>query len=176
MEKLMLKNVRLSFPSLFKRAVFDGKEGKFEATFLLSKEKDAAQIATLEKYVQSFLDEKFGAGKAPKSVKRSVITDGDTKDYDGYGGMIAVKAGTNSRPTVIDRDKSPLAADDGKPYAGCYVNAVVSLWYSDHPLGGKQVLANLHGVQFVKDGEAFGAGNTDCTDEFDDIFGDDDEI
>jgi len=33
--KIMLKNVRLSFPSLFKKAVFDGKEGKFEATVLI---------------------------------------------------------------------------------------------------------------------------------------------
>jgi hypothetical protein len=36
--KIKLQNVRLSFPSLFQKAVFEGKEGKFEATFLLDKE------------------------------------------------------------------------------------------------------------------------------------------
>jgi len=37
MSKMMLKNVRLSFPSVFKKASFDGNEGKFEATFLVDK-------------------------------------------------------------------------------------------------------------------------------------------
>ena len=31
--KFKLKNVRLSFPSIFKRSEFNGQEGKFEATF-----------------------------------------------------------------------------------------------------------------------------------------------
>ena len=44
MSKVTLKNVRLSFPSLFARSVFDGKEGKFEATFLLNKEEHAEAI------------------------------------------------------------------------------------------------------------------------------------
>ena len=34
---LMLKNVRLSFPSLFKKAEFNGVVGKYEATMLLPK-------------------------------------------------------------------------------------------------------------------------------------------
>ena len=36
--KMQLKNVRLSFPAIWKKAVFDGAETKFEATFLLNKE------------------------------------------------------------------------------------------------------------------------------------------
>jgi hypothetical protein len=86
---------------------------------------------------------------------------------------MAFKAGTTRRPTIIDRDKTPLVEEDGKPYAGCYVNAVVDLWYSDHPKGGKQVLGNLLGVQFAKDGEPFGSGAVDVDDEFDDL---DDDI
>ena len=41
MAKFTLKNVRLSFPSLFQKAVFNGTETKFEATFLLNKEEHA---------------------------------------------------------------------------------------------------------------------------------------
>ena len=37
MSKVTIQNVRLSFPSLFKKAFFDGKETKFEATFLFEK-------------------------------------------------------------------------------------------------------------------------------------------
>ena len=35
--QIIIKNARLSFPSLFKKASFEGKEGKFEATFLIPK-------------------------------------------------------------------------------------------------------------------------------------------
>ena len=165
----MLKNVRLSFPSLFKKAVFEGVESKFEATFLLNKDTQADLISKIESEIDSFLDEKFGKGKVPKSVKRTVFKDGDECDYDGYANHMALKASSNRRPTVIDRDKTPLAQDDGKPEAGDYVNAIISLWYSDHPKGGKQVLGNLHGVQFAAEGERFGNGNEDVTDDFDEL-------
>lgn len=167
--KMKFKNVRLSFPSLFKKAVFQGEETKFEATFLINKETQADIIEKVESTIDAFLEDKFGKGKVPKSIKRTCFIDGDEKDYDGYAGHMAFKAGTTRRPTVIDRDKSPLVEEDDKPYAGCYVNAVVDLWYSDHPKGGKQVLGNLLGVQFYKDGESFGAGNIDVDDEFDDF-------
>lgn len=166
MPKMILKNVRLSFPSLFKKAVFDNVETKFEATLLLDKVKHAKEIAMIEKTIDDFLVEKFGAGKVPKSIKLTCLVDGDTKEYDGYAGMMAFKAGTTRRPTVIDRNKTPLVESDGKPYAGCYVNASVDIWFSDHPKGGKQVLGNLYGVQFAADGEAFGAGG-DASDDFD---------
>ena len=39
--KYQLKNVRLSFPSLFHKAKFEGAETKYEATFLLDKEEHA---------------------------------------------------------------------------------------------------------------------------------------
>lgn len=170
MPKMTLTNVRLSFPSLFKKAIFDGEATKFEATFLVSK--DDPQVAKINKAIDSFLAEKFPKG-APKSVKRTVFVDGDTKEYDGYENMMAFKGSNNKRPTIIDRDKTPIIEEDNILYAGCYVNAIVDLWYSDHPKGGKQVLGNVLGVQFVKDGEAFGADTTAAADDFDDISDDD---
>lgn len=175
MSKIILKNVRLSFPSLFNKAVFDNKETKFEATFLLHKENDKEQIKKLEAAVEAFAVETFGKGKVPNSLKRTCLTDGDTKDYDGYGNHIAFKGGSTRRITVLDRDKTPLVESDGKPYAGCYVNASVGLWYSDHPKGGKQILGNVMGVQFFKDGEAFGAGDNNAADDFDEFDDDDSE-
>ena len=37
MSKVLIPNARLSFPSLFKKAVFEGKETKYEATLLFPK-------------------------------------------------------------------------------------------------------------------------------------------
>ena len=169
-----LKNVRLSFPAIWKKAVFDGKETKYEATFLLHKDDQADQIAALEKLVDDFATETFGAGKVPKSLKRTCLIDGDDKDYDGYANHMAFKGGSTKRLTIIDRDKTALVEEDGKPYAGCYVNALISLWYSDHPKGGKQILGNLRGIQFVKDGESFGADGSASVDEFDELEDEDD--
>ena len=47
MSKIMLPNVRLSFPSLFHKAVFDGKETKFEATFLIDKNEQADKLSLI---------------------------------------------------------------------------------------------------------------------------------
>ncbi len=175
--KIKLNNVRLSFPSLFKKSVFDGKEGKFEGTFLISVEDQPQLIAKVEAAMEEFLVTKFGSiAKIPKSLKRTCFKDGDECDYDGYEGHMALKAGSNGRPTVIDRAKSPITEEDNVIYAGCYVNAIVDFWYSDHPKGGKQILANLLGVQFAKDGNSFSAHGGDCSDEFDEVEVEDDEF
>ena len=175
MSKFMLKNVRISFPALFQKAVFDGNAGKYEATFLIDKDAQSDLIEEINTRIDKFLEEKFGAGKVPKSIKRTVFKDGDHVEYQGYENHMAFKAGSaNRRPTVIDRDKSPLIEEDGKPMAGDYVNAVVGLWYSDHPKGGKQVLGNLMGVQFYKEGERFGSGDVDVMSDFEELEDSDD--
>ena len=76
------------------------------------------------------------------------------------------------RPLVVDADKSPLVAEDGKPYSGCYVNASVELWPQDNNYG-KRVNATLMGVQFFRDGESFSGGGVASEDDFDDVTVDD---
>lgn len=169
MAKIQLKNVRLSFPSIFQRASFNGEQGKFEATFLLCKKTQADQIEKLQAAIDSAVKE----AKVKIPHDKRCLKDGDDFDYDGYEGHMAFKASTNKRPTIIDRDKTPLAEDDNKPYAGCYVNAIVDIWIQNNNYG-KRANGNLFGIQFFKDGESFGAGDLDVTDDFDDF--DDDEI
>ena len=168
-QKVQLKNVRLSFPSLFKRAEFDGQEGKFEATFLIPKE-DVKTKAKLDKMIAAAIAE-AGIKVAKDKI---CLRDGDDAEYDGYEDHWSLKASSNRRPTVINKDKSPLAEDDEVIYAGCYVNAIIDFWVQDNKYG-KRVNANLYGVQFVRDGEAFGAGSVDVTDEFDEIDDDEDD-
>jgi hypothetical protein len=163
-KRIVLKNVRLSFPSLFKKAVFDGKEGKYEATFLLKK--GDPQIEILKKEIDRVANDYF-KGKVPKGLKIA-LDDGDNKEYDGYEGCMSLKAGSNRRVTLIDRDKTPVVEEDEKFYAGCFVNASVDFWVQDNQWG-KRVNCNLAGVQFYDHGEAFGAGAVDATDDFDDV-------
>ena len=167
--KIQLKNVRLSFPSLFQKAQFNGEDGKYEATFLFNK-KDKKLKAKLDKAISAKLKE--ANVKVPQDKR--CLKDGDEVDYAGYEGNWSLKASQSRRPTVIDRDRSPVTEGDNVLYAGCFVNAIVDLWVQNNSFG-KRINANLYGVQFVKDGEAFGMGPVDVTDDFDDISDDDDE-
>mgnify|MGYP001562811483 CR=1 FL=1 len=163
MSKIVLKNVRLSFPSLFTKEVFEGKEGKFAATLLIDKSDTA---------VKKQLDAAIAALVAEAKVKipadKYCLKDGDEIEFDGYKGCWSLKASNAKRPTVIDRDKTPLTADDDKIYAGCYVNAIIDFWIQNNSYG-KRVNANLYGIQFLKDGEPFGQGPVDVTEEFEDL-------
>tara|TARA_S200002703_G_scaffold127907_1_gene114587 strand:+ start:659 stop:1198 length:540 start_codon:yes stop_codon:yes gene_type:complete len=164
MAKIKLNNVRLSFPSLFRKAEFQGNAGKYEATFLLNKKTHADTIAEIEKQIEQGVKDNFKGKKIP--ADKLCMKDGDEFDYDGYAGHMSFKASNNKRPLVIDKDKTPVTEDDERVYAGCYVNAVVELWYQDNQFG-RRVNANLLGVQFYKDGEAFGDGVTASEDDFD---------
>lgn len=178
MAKLQLPNVRLSFPSLFRKAVFEGEETKYEATFLIHKDSQKDLMKKVAAYTNEFLRAKFGQD-IPKGLKKTFLSDGDEKEYEGYADHWALKATNNSRVPVFDSNangKAPLTEDDNVIYAGCYVNALVGLWYSNHQKGGKQLLANLYGVQFLRDGEPFSGSRVasqDEFDEFDDDFEDD---
>ena len=166
--KIKLNNVRLSFPSIFNKSEFNGQVGKFEATFLMNKESQAKMITDVEAQIALIQKD----NKAKVSPDKLCLKDGEFVDYDGYAGCMSIKAGSNRRPTIIDRDKAPIVEDDNIVYAGCYVNAVIELWYQDNSYG-KRVNCNLLGIQFAKDGDTFGAGDTDVSDDFDTIDNDD---
>jgi len=171
--KIKLNNVRLAFPSLFEAKTVNG-EGKpaFSATFLI----DPAdpQVKTLNAAIDQVAKEKWGA-KADAMIKQMRAADkvclhsGDLKSsYDGFPGNLFVSARNPVRPTVVDADKTPLVESDGKPYAGCYVHAVLELWPQDNNYG-KRVNATLMGVQFLRDGDSFTGGGAASEDDFDDV-------
>ena len=172
--KLKLQNVRLSFPSIFSKAKFNNEETKYEATFLLHKDDQAELIAKIQKQIDVVASDHF-KGKVPKGLKLC-LADGDEKDYDGYENHMSLKAASNKRPTIIDRDKTPVAEEDNIVYAGCYVNAIVDFWVQDNSWG-KRINSNLLGIQFYKDGDSFGSGDIDVTGDFDafDDFDEDDD-
>lgn len=171
MAKIKLNNVRLSFPSLFQRAVFNGDAGKFEATLLLDKTQHADVIDKINTAIKESIKTNLKGTKVP--ADKLCFKDGDDFEYDGYAGCMSFKASNNKRPMIIDKDKTPLAEDDGKPYAGCYVNAVVELWAQNNNYG-KRINANLLGIQFFKDGAPFGDNSSASDDDFD-CFDDDDD-
>jgi len=168
--KIKIPSARLSFPSLFNMASFGGEStGKFEATFILDKKEHAKQIEEIEAAIAKLQKEL----KVKLASDKLCLKDGDEMERPEYQGKMTIKASTKKRPLVINRDKTPLTEDDNVVYAGCYVNAIITLWAQNNSYG-KRVNAQLDGVQFVRDGEPFGDGgiSVDQFDGFDD--GDDD--
>ena len=170
--KIKLNNVRLSFPSLFQKAVFEGEATKYEATFLINKEEQPALVKEIREAIAKMVKSELKGAKIPDH--KLCLRDGDETEYDGYAGHFSLKASNKKRPTVLDRDRSPLTEDDEKVYSGCYVNAIVSLWAQDNQFG-KRINATLMGVQFFKDGQPFEGGRTADTDDFD-AFDDDEDF
>ena len=160
MAYLTLRNVRLSFPHLFEKAVYDGNETKFEATFLIPKD-DEEQLASIRSEMKKKLLEKFvTADKIPKGITKGIrncLRDGDDQEYDGYADHMSFKASNKHRPRTMGRDKKPIEPESGLLYAGCYVDAIVDVWVQDNKYGSR-INANLMAVRHRADGEAFGAG------------------
>jgi hypothetical protein len=159
--QIILEKVRLSFPDIWKaKAVQEGSEPKYGAHFLLDKDTQDGQIARLKGAIWAAAKEKF-ADKAKELIQKNklhvCLHEGSEKDYDGYDeSNMFVSTSSPKRPLIVDRDKTPLIEDDRKPYAGCYVNAVIRLWPQDNQFG-KRINAELLAIQFVTDGDAFGA-------------------
>lgn len=172
--KFLIKNARLAFPNLFQpRPGEDGKKGKYGASLIIPT--DHPIVKELEAAFVKIANEKWG-DKGPAILKglkaqdRLCLHNGDTKSqYSGFEGNLFISASSQTRPSVFDRNKTPLTEDDGKPYSGCFVNASIELWPQDHKKHGKRINAQLRGVQFFADGDAFAAGSPASEDEFDDL-------
>ena len=172
--KIQLNDVRLSFANaLFEAQQVQGQgEKKFSASFLFPPSHPGA--AAIKEGFKKIATEKWGAKAAEtfaalKAGDKLCLHDGDAKPaYEGYKGMLFVNASNKIKPLVIDGNKSPLDASSGKPYSGCYVNAVIELWPQDNRYG-KRINASLLGVQFLRDGERLAGGGVAAADDFEAI-------
>ena len=184
---VMLKNVRLAFPVLKEAERFDASntksEARYSANLLFSKENDAMYkecVAAMHAAAAA----KWGDSKAAAAIKgltaslKVALADGDMKadKYDGFEGAwsISAHAKESTPPRLLDRDKTELPRTSSKIYAGCYVNASIEFWAQDNQYG-KRINAQLRGVQFAADGDAFGGARAASADEFDTVEGVDED-
>lgn len=194
--KVNLKNVRIGWVNVFEKAKDstndkgDVVKGKFQLTCYLDKNDpqitrlDSAILAELteklksEKAAEKWMDRNYGFGNhADKCCVRDL--EERDKPIEGLEEGLYFKATSHKRPVImtslgekqIERGLT-LDGDDiegQEVYAGCYANVSVEFyWYDNY----KTLLANILGVRFRKDGDAFG-GAGETADEND--LSDDDE-
>ena len=179
---VMLTNVRLAFPHLFTPSRGDENGGYRRGALFIIDGNDAENLAKVNAAIQSaavrkWPDEKKRAGILAMLTRQDKLClhEGITKaKYDGFEGNWFVSANAKSAKeakdagpvTVVDRDRSiALTEADGRPYSGCYVNALVEIYAQDNNFG-QRINAVLKGVQFWADGDAFAGTPPASPDDF----------
>lgn len=199
MSKVVLKDVRISFPRLFKPEGFQGSDQnkKYSAQFILDADdpghkkaikelKDAINATGQAKWGKKWRGGEMSLkglclkAADPDLQGQTFVEDIELENDDGELPEYAenayfVSASETKRPRVVDQKKEPLTEEDAVIYGGCYVTAIINLWAQDNSFG-KRINANLLGVQFKKDGDPFGESESASDDDFDDDGFDDDEI
>lgn len=185
-KKIMLRNVRLSYEHIFTPTKFqESQTAKYSATFIIPK--DHPDLPAVKRAVLNAGQEKFGsafnaAHGWPRGFTCS-LKDADV-EVNGLGEVLAEKnpaykgcyileANSTRRPITVDRRKAAVTEEDGIIYSGCYVNASLAADGYTYEKVKRGVKCYLNGVQFVKDGERFGA---DASDDFDALDGDVDDF
>jgi len=170
---MQLNYVRLSFPDIFRAVEFKTGDGKprFNATFLV--EPGSENDLKIRTEIKRVANEAYGK-KAEAYLKqwdgnsqKFAYLDGNTKEYDGYADMMFLSCHSQVRPGVFDLDKTPLVEEDGRPYAGCYVDAIVNIYAQTGENPG--IRGAFSGIRFRADGDAFGGGCSAKADDFADI-------
>jgi len=189
--EVKLAKVRLAFPKLWKPESINDGAPRFGAVFIIEpgsaqdKLLSAAVAAVAKIQWQDKAKGVLGDLTARERVcyLQRAKTNGEGEVYSGFEGMYALSAGNTARPSIKDNQRNltsghydkDLTEQDGRPYAGCYVNAIVDIWAQDNKWG-KRINALLTGVQFHSDGDAFGGLSVASDAAFDDFVDFDDGV
>jgi hypothetical protein len=184
--ELMLKNVRIAFcqSALGEAEDYEGnKNFRHSATFivepgsandkLIQEAIKTEATALWGKKAEGMLEDMRGSKTQwcyPKNKK-----DKSGEVYEGFEGMFALgshRKQKDGKPTLLDSIKDPatgkaakLTGSEGRLYAGCYVNAKVSIYCQAGTNSG--VRSSLLGIQFAGKGDSFGGAGVAKDDEFD---------
>ena len=173
--RFLLKNVRLAFGQGLwiktkpPKTPPETKE-KFRCQFLLTRVHP--QLVALRKVIDTEGEALFGTKwkvvkAAAEAQGKICLRDGDLKaEYDGFEGNWSVSANSFTRPTVFGPDGEPASEDSGIVYSGCYVDAIIGVKAYNNV--SKGITAELAGVRFFADGNAFSGGRPADADEFGD--------
>lgn len=167
--QVMLKNVRLRYADVHEPREQQNGGLKYAATVLIDKN-DAANTKAIRDAMRAAATDvwKDKASNVLSSLEknRKCLRDGDTYTNDdgevraGFEGQLYVVAKSKNKPKIFDPARKELIAADGKPYPGCYVNVLIDVYATaKREAGGNGVFAELKGIQFWRDGDAFAGGS-----------------
>lgn len=174
--RITIPECRLAFPNIWTARKNTSDDGKVTYSY------DALLIIAANDPILAELDKAFVVAAREKWAEKgdTILTalraqnriplhDGAAKsEYAGFEGNMFLSVRSKVRPSIRDKDGvTPLTEADGRPYSGCYVRAVgVEIYGFQHVKFGKRICAQLRGLQFLRDGDAFAAGTPADDNEF----------
>ncbi len=173
--KVLLTNVRLSYPALFEPRGFEGQEPKYSASIIIPKD-DKENLKVIKQAIENAKKVGLERGtwkgnKLPTNLK-SPVRDGDTDrpDDDVYEGAYFINANSKFAPAVVGKEKDratgkAITLGEEDVYAGCYVNVTIN-FYGYSAAGNNGIAAGLGNVQKEADGENLG-GRSSAESDFD---------
>lgn len=174
--KMTLNNVRLSFNSLDKPSNKFGGDPKYSASVIIDPATvdGKSQLEMFRTKIREVEANDLGGVKMP--LDKVPMRDGNDKDYDGWKNTMIVKATSKAKPKILNRRNAIISAtDDSFPYAGCYVDIVISLWAMKSPQYGNRICASLVAVRYRKDGDPFTGESLDVDSDLGTLDSDGDE-
>jgi len=183
--RMKLRNVRLSYPHLDKPHGFAGDQDRaaYSANFITqpSDEEFDANRAAIKKAVAEAMREKWGSNPPKIKRDRRFYTTLEEDDDDNFEpGSILVRARSKARPVLVSNQRDEngkwIRIEDEEEirkvfYAGCRVNATVTVWCLDHPEYGRRISCALDAVQFRAHDKRLGGS---VVVDPDDVFDEDD--
>ena len=175
--RMTITNVRLAFPAIFAPQAFGEGEPAYSAKFIVDP-KDP-QVQKIRDAIAAVAKEKWGE-KASSILallteqKKVAWVEGPYRNsngdaYDGFEGKFTLSTrSASTRPSALNRDKTPVTQNDGVIYPGCYVDAAVEFYAQDNKWG-RRINCGIRGVRFVGPGDSFGGGSAAASDDFADL-------
>lgn len=160
--QLLIPNAKLGYPKIWEAKAVNNDPNarpRYGCQIYLPKS-DESTKAKIDKEIARLVKVHF-KGVKPKS-KDLFIKDGDSEDNrdeyaKGHWIISANRAESQGRPQIVDRTRKAIdSSERERVYAGCVCNFLISVFI---PKRGNQnqIASCLEIVQFVKDGEPFGA-------------------
>ena len=169
--RVLLRDVRISYPVLYVPRAFKGSEGqpKYSASFILPK--DHPSLLDVQAAVAAEASAAWGTAsketlKQLKASNRLPVRDGDAKGDPAYAGNLYINASSYVKPTVFGPNGEQWSDNDGRLYSGCRVNASLEIKAQRDTGYGKRIVAGLRGVMFVRDDEPLSGGTPATAEDF----------
>jgi hypothetical protein len=168
--EVTLKGVIASYPHYYKKhAANSTATPKFAGDFIIdpSTKSGKANIKLIEAAIAAVEVEKFGKkdprykeGRKAYHEGNDIVSQKTDETPPELVDMMVIKAKNDRRPTLVNRRGETATEDDDLFFGGTIVNPILRFYgieADNADKGGRGLFCSLEGVQYVEEGERFGA-------------------
>ena len=155
--KLVTPIFRVSFPHVFEMSSYAESTPKYSLSAIWEPERFTAKEKELWAKINAEMNkvsiEKFKKKwcDLPSNIRRGLKDGGEKENLSGYGeGKLFATLSSKNKPGIIDIHNEIITSPDDF-YAGCYAQAVISIYSYDNK--GKGIAFGLSSIRKIKDGE-----------------------